>query len=190
MWTSRILRRDEVLQYVVEKYGADCVAQIITFGTRRPQSRRARDAARALQVPCPDVDRICKLIPYHAQFASTAPLPGDDPRTAQRYESNPEIRQPSSTRRKARGVELLHASTHAAGVVISKEPLTNISCPSSAPATRRSPTTQFDFRIVEEVGLLKMDFLAFPLPNRCQQGPPSDRGDDGQEAHAGPDPHR
>ncbi|HOM81181.1 MAG TPA: DNA polymerase III subunit alpha [Armatimonadota bacterium] len=150
------LRRDEVLQYVVEKYGADCVAQIITFGTLGPKAA-VRDAARALQVPRSDVDRICKLIPTMPSSPPLRHFLETIPELRSEYESNPEIRSLFDT---AQGIEGLsrHASTHAAGVVISKEPLTNI-VPLQRTGDSPIPTTQFDFRIVEEVGLLKMDFL-------------------------------
>ena len=148
------LRRDEVLQYVVEKYGADCVAQIITFGTLGPKAA-VRDAARALQVPRSDVDRICKLIPT---MPSSPPL-------RHFLETIPELRSERVDRRSAtssirrRASRTQPARFHPCrGLVISKEPLTNV-VPLQRTGDSPIPTTQFDFRVVEEVGLLKMDFL-------------------------------
>ncbi|MDH7568897.1 MAG: DNA polymerase III subunit alpha, partial [Armatimonadota bacterium] len=149
-------RRGEVLEYVVRKYGAEHVAQICTFGTLGPKAA-VRDAGRALNVPRADVDRICKLIPTTPNPPPLQHFLDTLPELKREYESNAQVRQLIDT---AKGIEGLcrHASTHAAGVVISKEPLTNVA-PLQRTGDSLIPTTQYDFRVIEEIGLLKMDFL-------------------------------
>ncbi|HEX2998731.1 MAG TPA: DNA polymerase III subunit alpha, partial [Armatimonadota bacterium] len=149
-------RREEVLQYVVRKYGADRVAQIVTFGTMGPKAA-VRDAGRALNVPRSDVDRVCKLLPTQPNSPTLAQFLETIPEFKAEYEGDPQIRNLIDT---AQGIEGLcrHASTHAAGVVISKLPLTDV-VPLQRTGDSPLPTTQYDFHGVEEVGLLKMDFL-------------------------------
>ncbi len=149
-------RRDEVLQYVVDKYGKDRVAQIITFGTLGAKAA-IRDAGRALQVPRADIDRVCKLIPTVPNSPPIAKFLETLPDLKAEYDASPQIRGLLNT---AKGIEGLcrHASTHAAGVVISKDPLTD-HVPLQRTGDSPIPTTQYDFHGVEEIGLLKMDFL-------------------------------
>lgn len=149
-------RRDEVLRYVVEKYGSDRVAQIVTFGTLGAKAA-VRDAGRALKVPRSVVDRICKLIPTIPNSPPLEHFLETIPELREEWEKSPEIQRLMDT---AKGIEGLcrHASTHAAGVVIAKEPLMDL-VPLQRTGDSPIPTTQYDFRVVEQVGLLKMDFL-------------------------------
>lgn len=147
-------RRDEVIAYVVKKYGVEHVAQIITFGTMAARAA-VRDVGRVMNLPYNDVDKAAKLIP--AQPGMTL---------ASAIEQVSELRQLVSKQRVtknlidyARKVEGFprHASTHAAGVVISKGPLTNY-----VPLSEGSmgvPLTQWSMEHLEAIGLLKMDFL-------------------------------
>ena len=146
-------RRSEVIDYVTEKYGKDNVSQIITFGTMAARGA-IRDVGRVLKVPIPEVDRIAKLIP---------PDPGVTIDSA--LERVPELKQIADSEnygeliRMAKKLEGLarHASTHAAGVLITPGKLLDY-----VPLYRGSKgeiVTQYDMKSVESIGLLKMDFL-------------------------------
>jgi len=158
-------RRDEVIAYVTEKYGTDKVAQIITFGTM--EARQAvRDVGRALGMPYAQPDRIAKMIPPGAQgFAmtidkalqTTADL-------AFAYQNEPETKRLLDLARKLEGVAR-HASTHAAGIVISDKPLTTY-VPLSRETKGEKIITQYDMYCLDlnaadgkAIGLLKMDLL-------------------------------
>jgi DNA polymerase-3 subunit alpha len=148
-------RRDEVIAYVTEKYGKDRVAQIVTFGTMAARAA-IRDAGRALAVPLPDVDRVAKLIPSGPGGLSIAKALEQIPELKQLYDLNPQIRRLVDTANSIEGLAR-HASTHAAGVVISKNPLIE-----HVPLVRIGEgdvNTQYEMGDVERVGLLKMDFL-------------------------------
>jgi DNA polymerase-3 subunit alpha len=148
-------RRDEVIQYVTEKYGTDHVAQIVTFGTMAARAA-VRDAGRALAVPLPDVDRVAKLIPSGPGGLSIENALKQIPELRQQYDASPQVRQLLDTAKSIEGLAR-HASTHAAGVVISKEKLSNIT-----PLIKLGDddiNTQYDMNWVERIGLLKMDFL-------------------------------
>ena len=148
-------RRDEVIAYVTEKYGKDRVAQIVTFGTMAARAA-VRDAGRALGVPLPDVDRVAKLIPSGPNGLSIADALVQIPEIKVLYDTDPQIRRLLDTAASIEGLAR-HASTHAAGVVISKNPLTD-----HVPLVRLGEgdiNTQYDMSMVERVGLLKMDFL-------------------------------
>ncbi|NIK76044.1 DNA polymerase-3 subunit alpha [Paenibacillus castaneae] len=147
-------RRDEVIAYVAAKYGDEHVAQIITFGTMAAKAA-VRDVGRAMNVPFQEVDRAAKLIPN--QLGITL---GDALRMSAELREACE-RQPKTAAmlQMALKVEGMprHASTHAAGVVISQEPLTHY-----APlqgGSEQIPLTQYSMEHLEAVGLLKMDFL-------------------------------
>jgi len=146
-------RRQEVIDYVVHKYGEDRVAQIITFGTMAARAA-IRDVGRALDIPYGEVDQIAKMIPFQIGMNIDKAL-----------ELNPELKM--KVEEDERAAELIHtarllegmprhASTHAAGVVISKDPITEY-----VPLQKNdeSITTQFTMGLLEELGLLKMDFL-------------------------------
>ncbi len=148
-------RRDEVIKYVIKKYGKDRVAQIVTFGTMAARAA-VRDAGRALGVPLPDVDRVAKLIPSGPMGLSIPKALEQIPELGLLYRNDPQIRKLLDTAKSIEGLAR-HASTHAAGVVISKNPLTD-----HVPLVRlgeNDVNTQYDMNMVERVGLLKMDFL-------------------------------
>ncbi|MCL5675584.1 MAG: DNA polymerase III subunit alpha [Patescibacteria group bacterium] len=152
------LRRDEVIDYVRHKYGEDHVAQIITFGTMEARGA-VRDVGRALGMPYAKPDRIAKLIPFGAQgFPMTIQRALEiTPELKEIYNTDEEIKKLLDLAQKLEGVSR-HASVHAAGVVIAAEPLTEY-----MPLTRESKgekiITQYDMHAVEDLGLLKMDFL-------------------------------
>jgi len=148
-------RRGEVIAYVTEKYGKDRVAQIVTFGTMAARAA-VRDAGRALAVPLPDVDRVAKLIPSGPGGLSITAALEQIPELKMLYNGDPQIRKLLDTANSIEGLAR-HASTHAAGVVISKNPLTD-----HVPLVRLGEgdiNTQYDMNVVERVGLLKFDFL-------------------------------
>ncbi len=146
-------RRQEVIDYVGRKYGDGHVAQIITFGTMAAKAV-VRDVARVLRVPYADADRLAKLIPnvlkitLHEAIEMNAELKAV-------YESDETMRRVLDLSMKLEGLPR-HSSTHAAGVVISGVPLTTV-----VPLTSNDGalTTQFPMTTLEELGLLKMDFL-------------------------------
>ncbi len=148
--------RDRVIEYVTAKYGRDNVAQIITFGTMAARAV-IRDAGRGLDIPYADVDRIAKMVPQHP--GSDVTIRGsleEVPALKQAYESDPRVRQLLDVGMRLEGL-VRHASTHAAGVVIAPRPIAEF-----APlyrGTNDEITTQFAMGDIEEIGLLKMDFL-------------------------------
>jgi DNA polymerase-3 subunit alpha len=148
-------RRDEVIQYVIEKYGSDRVAQIVTFGTMAARAA-VRDAGRALGVPLPDVDRVAKLIPSGPTGLSIGDALEQITDLRALYAGSPEIRKLLDTAKAIEGLAR-HASTHAAGVVISAGPLMDYT-----PLIKLGEgeiNTQFEMGWIEKIGLLKMDFL-------------------------------
>jgi DNA polymerase-3 subunit alpha len=148
-------RRDEVIQYVTEKYGPDHVAQIVTFGTMAARAA-VRDAGRALAVPLGEVDRVAKLIPSGPTGLSIEQALKQIPELKALYDASPQVRELLATARSIEGLAR-HASTHAAGVVISKDPLVDVT-----PLIKLGDddvNTQYDMGWVERIGLLKMDFL-------------------------------
>lgn len=153
-------RRDEVIEYVTQKYGRDKVAQIITFGTMEARGS-VRDAGRALGMPYSGPDRIAKMIPPgwqgHAMTIEKALDQSYELKTA--YQSEPETRKLLDLARKLEGVAR-HASMHAAGVVIADKPLTEYT-PLQKETNGEKIITQYDMYTVGEdgVGLLKIDFL-------------------------------
>jgi len=151
-------RRDEVIRYVAEKYGHDHVAQIITFGTMGAKAA-IRDTGRALGMSYGDVDRVARLVPNALHMTLGRALE-ESPELASAYEVDPQVSRLVDTARRLEGVAR-HASTHAAGVVISREPLAGY-VPLQRPTRGDEssiPTTQFAMAQVAEIGLLKMDFL-------------------------------
>ncbi len=150
-------RRDEVIRYVQEKYGRGRVAQIITFG--KLQARAAlRDVGRVLQMPYPQVDRICKLVPNNP----TAPVTiGEavegEARLQEMRDQDPIVARMIDIARKLEGL-YRHASTHAAGVVIGDRALDEL-IPLYRDPRSDMPVTQFSMKYVEKSGLVKFDFL-------------------------------
>ncbi len=151
-------RRDEVLHYVIGKYGSDRVAQIITFGTLGAKAA-LRDVGRALGMSYGDVDRIARMVPFKARNLEDALRVSSELQTE--VASNDAVRELVD---RAQGLEGIvhHVSTHAAGVLIADEPLTD-TVPLQRPVRgeESSPVmmTQFSMDPVAHLGLLKMDFL-------------------------------
>jgi len=151
-------RRDEVIAYVSQKYGHDRVAQIITFGTLGARAA-LRDVGRALGMSYSDVDRVARLIPFGPSMTLARAM-DENMELSQIYYDDATVRNLVDSARKVEGIAR-HASTHAAGVVISKEPLIRY-----VPLQRASKAdgqeqvmTQFTMEDVAQIGLLKMDFL-------------------------------
>ncbi|GAI40016.1 unnamed protein product, partial [marine sediment metagenome] len=151
-------RRDEVIAYVSQKYGQDHVAQIITFGTLGARAA-IRDVGRALGMPYGDVDRVARLVPYSPTMTLTRAL-DENNELKNIYSEDAVVRNLVDSARRVEGVAR-HASTHAAGVVISREPLTKY-VPlqgGSKVNGQESVMTQFSMGDIARIGLLKMDFL-------------------------------
>ena len=146
-------RRQEVIDYVVSKFGEDHVAQIITFGTMGARAV-IRDVGRALGFSYQDVDRIAKMIPFELGITIKRALELNSELKARR-DSDDEVRRLIEMSQKLEGL-VRHASTHAAGVVICSEPVFEY-----VPLSNNDGviTTQYPMGTLEELGLLKMDFL-------------------------------
>ena len=147
------IRREEVIDYVKERYGYDHVAQIVTFGTMAAKGA-VRDVGRALGMSYAQVDAIAKLIPNELKMTLDKAMKAST-EFRHIYESSEEARRLIDFARKVEGLPR-HSSTHAAGVVIAKHPLTDYLPVSVSEGTL---VTEFDKDHVEELGLLKMDFL-------------------------------
>jgi len=159
-------RRDEVLKYVEGKYGKDHVSQIITFGTMAAKAA-VRDVGRVLEMPYSFCDQISKLIPDKLKLkeavANTIEL-------KELYDKNPDAKRIIDYAKKLEGVAR-HASTHACGVVISKKPLDEY-CPCQYSRDKEDAiVTQYSLHPIEDLGLLKMDFLGLKnltiIENAC-----------------------
>jgi DNA polymerase-3 subunit alpha len=150
-------RRDEVIRYVQKKYGRDHVAQIITFG--KLQARAVlRDVGRVLEMPYVLVDKICKMVPNNPAAPMTLPQAIESEKELRRLiAENPDIRRLTDMGMKLEGL-YRHASTHAAGVVISDRPLKEL-IPLYRDQKSDIPVTGFNMKFVESVGLVKFDFL-------------------------------
>jgi len=150
-------RRDEVIQYVCEKYGAACVAHIITFG--KLQARAVlRDAGRVLEMSYTQVDKICKMIPNNPANPTTLEQAlALDPLLRQAREEDSRVDKLLEMGMKLEGL-YRHASTHAAGIVIGGTPLVEM-IPLYKDDRSLLPVTQFSMKYVELAGLLKFDFL-------------------------------
>ncbi|WP_353894097.1 DNA polymerase III subunit alpha [Proteinivorax hydrogeniformans] len=146
-------RREEVIEYVVEKYGEERVAQIITFGTMAARAV-VRDVGRALGMPYGVVDKIAKLIPFELNMTIEKALKMEK-RLEDLYQQDEDVKQLIDVSKTLEGMPR-HSSTHAAGVVISKEPLTEYV---PLQTSEHGVVTQFPMNTLEELGLLKMDFL-------------------------------
>ena len=147
------IQRGKVIEYVKERYGYDHVAQIVTFGTMAAKGA-IRDVGRALNMPYAQVSDIAKLVPNELKMTlSKAMKESDDFRKA--YEESDDVRRLIDLAKKIEGLPR-HSSTHAAGVVIARHPLTDYVPVSMSDGTL---VTEYDKDHVEELGLLKMDFL-------------------------------
>lgn len=151
-------RRDEVISYVSQKYGTDHVAQIITFGTLGARAA-LRDVGRALGMPYNDVDRVARLVPFGPGMTLERALEENNELKSMYREDNI-VRNLVDSAKKVEGTSR-HASTHAAGVVISKEPLTRYVPLQWASKGNGEATTmtQFTMADIAQIGLLKMDLL-------------------------------
>lgn len=146
-------RRQEVIDYVISKYGADKVAQIITFGTLKAKAV-VRDVGRALDVSYAETDAIAKAIPFDLKMTIEKALETSS-ELREMYDSSETVRRVIDTSKALEGMPR-HASTHAAGVVISKKAIDEY-----VPLylADKGISTQFPMTTIEELGLLKMDFL-------------------------------
>lgn len=147
------VRRQEVIDYVIRKYGADHVAQIITFGTMAARGA-IRDVGRALAIPYAEVDSVAKLIPMELGMTIEKAM-SNSVDLKKKYEENPKLKELIDMAKKLEGMSR-HASTHAAGVVITEKPVSEY-----VPLAKNDEAivTQFTMTTLEELGLLKMDFL-------------------------------
>ena len=147
-------RRSEVIEYVTRKYGRENVAQIITFGTMAAKAA-VKDVGRAMDIPYGEVDRLAKLIPATLGIELGNALE-ESPQLKAAINSDERLKDLMAVALRLEGLSR-HASTHAAGVVISPRPLTDV-----VPVyktNRDEITTQYDMNALERIGLLKMDFL-------------------------------
>ena len=144
-------RRQEVIDYVIEKYGADHVAQIVTFGTMAARGA-IRDVGRVLGIPYQTVDEVAKMVPMELKMTLEKALAASKELKA-RCDNDPQIRELIETAQKIEGMPR-HASTHAAGVVITPREISDY-----VPLATNdgNPVTQFPMTTIEELGLLKMD---------------------------------
>jgi len=148
-------RREEVIQYVIEKYGRDRVCQIITFGTMKAKAV-VRDVGRALNMPYGDVDRIAKLIPDDLKMTLAKALK-QEPQLNEMAGNDPQVKDLLDTALCLEGLTR-HASTHAAGVVVAPRQLEDF-LPVYKDQKTGSINTQYSMKYVEMVGLVKFDFL-------------------------------
>ena len=148
-------RRDEVIAYVTRKYGSDHVAQIITFGTMLARAA-IRDVGRVLGHTYGEVDRIAKAVPNQLGIKLDEALELAPP-LREMYDGDPSIKRIIDFARHLEGVAR-NASTHAAGVVISREPLTEL-MPLQKATNSEALMTQYEMHAIEALGLLKFDFL-------------------------------
>ena len=149
-----IERRSEVIEYVGEKYGKDHVAQLITFGTLGAK-QVVRDVARVMGIPVGEADRVAKMVPQMTKTLEQALE--DSPQLRAEYDSKEDIKNWLDTAMKIEGMPR-QSSTHAAAVVISANPITDYT-PLVLNKKDESITTQYNMHNIEDLGLLKMDFL-------------------------------
>jgi DNA polymerase-3 subunit alpha len=147
-------RRDEVLHYVSEKYGKDHVAQIITFGTMAARAA-IRDVGRALGYAYSFCDTLAKMIPFGMDLAESLEAVSE---LKDLYKNDPQAKRLIDLAKKLEGVAR-HASTHACGVVISAKPLMDSVPVQHPPGEDEAIVTQYEMHGIEDLGLLKMDFL-------------------------------
>jgi DNA polymerase III subunit alpha len=150
-------RRGEVIDYVVSKYGSERVAQIVTFGTLAAKAA-VRDVGRAMGRSFAETDRVAKLIPVGPGITIESALT-KVPELRSMYEADDSVRELIESAKKVEGISR-HASTHAAGVVISRDPLVqHVPLQRSGGKSEGDVTTQYPMAQLEDLGLLKMDFL-------------------------------
>ena len=150
--------RDQVIRYVVDKYGDDRVAQIVTFGTLAAKAS-IRDVGKAMDLPFPEIDKIAKLIPTMPPGITIDKAMERVPELQALYDSDTQARNVIDAAKRVEGVAR-HASTHAAGVVISRDPLVeHVPLQRAGGKSEGDRTTQYHMNLLESIGLLKMDFL-------------------------------
>ncbi|WP_295227381.1 DNA polymerase III subunit alpha [uncultured Brevundimonas sp.] len=150
-------RREEVIDYVQDRYGKDRVAQIITFGTLQARAV-LRDVGRVLQMPLGQVDRLCKMVPNNPAAPVTLAQAIDiEPRLKEARDAEPAVKTLLETALELEGL-YRNASTHAAGIVIGDRPLTEL-VPLYQDPRSTIPASQFNMKWVEPAGLVKFDFL-------------------------------
>jgi len=147
-------RRDEVIKYIADKYGHDKVAQIITFGTMASRGS-VRDTGRALGMAYSDVDKIAKLIPFGLTLDQSFEAVDE---LKDLYSQDEQVKKLLDMARRLEGVAR-HASTHAAGIVISREPLLNYVPLQYSTRGDEEIITQYSMNDIEAIGLIKMDIL-------------------------------
>jgi len=147
-------RRDEVINYVAEKYGKDKVAQIITFGTMAARAV-IRDVGRAMQIPYSFCDQLAKLVPFGLNLEQCIEKVTE---FRQLYQTDEQAKKLINIAKKLEGVAR-HASTHACGVIISNQPLDEIVPLQHPTQNDTSIMTQYEMHSIDDLGLLKMDFL-------------------------------
>ncbi|MBC6497683.1 MAG: DNA polymerase III subunit alpha [Alphaproteobacteria bacterium GM7ARS4] len=150
-------RRDDVIRYVRDKYGPDHVAHIITFGTLKARAA-LRDVGRILNMPYGQVDRMCKMVPFQA--TGDTPLKqivAEEPALQSMATQDPNVASMLDIAHDIQGL-YRHASTHAAGIVISDKPLSD-TIPLYRDKAAQLPATQYSMKYVEMAGLIKFDFL-------------------------------
>ncbi len=148
------IRRDEVIRYVENKYGKDHVAQIITFGTMAARAA-IRDVGRVLNYPYDYCDRLAKMIPMFSKIDQALRVVAE---LKEAYQKEEGVRQIIDYAKRLEGVAR-HVSTHACGVVITKESMDNYMPRQFASSSDRSIVSQYSLHPIEDLGLLKMDFL-------------------------------
>jgi len=148
------VRRDEVINYVEDKYNKDHVSQIITFGTMAARAA-VRDVGRVLGYSYSYCDRLAKMIPF---FSTLSEALAENSELKEIYENDPEAKKLIDFAKKLEGVAR-HASTHACGVLITKNPLTDYVPLQFASSDDKTIISQYSLHPIEDLGLLKMDFL-------------------------------
>ncbi len=148
------VRRDEVIRYVEDKYGKDHVAQIITFGTMAARAA-IRDVGRVLNAPYDFCDQLAKMVPM---FSSLDDALKTSPELKEIYRNDPQAKKIVDFAKRLEGVAR-HSSTHACGVLITKDPLDNYTPVQYASSSDQTIVSQYSLHPVEDLGLLKMDFL-------------------------------
>ncbi len=149
--------RQLVLDYVTKKYGADKVAHICTFGTMATKLA-IRDVARVLKLPLPEADRLAKLVPDAPKMTFTKAFKENPELKKEKYSDNPLIAKTIKFAETLEG-SVRQTGVHACGILISRDPLTDHIPLMPTKEEENLPTTQYDGRFVEDIGLLKMDFL-------------------------------
>ncbi|ACH40094.1 DNA polymerase III, alpha subunit [Citrifermentans bemidjiense Bem] len=161
-------RREEVIQYMVEKYGREKVCQIITFGTMAARGV-IRDVGRALDLTFGEVDRIAKLVPEVLGITLDKALE-QEPKLKELMAADPKVKEVMTVALRLEGLAR-HASTHAAGLVVAPRQMEEF-CPVYKDQKTGSLTTQYSMKYVEKIGLVKFDFLGLKnltvIDNACK----------------------